>query len=74
MSDMFRIVVSSPPDRERLVAEVWFGGEMVVEINQESDQLRVEIYARESGEPWAVPFAEFIDALNQAKRRLVGPE
>ena len=73
MSDTFRVSVTSPPDREKLVAEIWFGDEHVAEINQEKGELQIEIYARRSDEPWAFPHADYMEALSQARHRLVGP-
>ena len=94
MKKQFYIFVTSPPDREKLVAEIWYGTEgkgysspeealsnpvslsreMVAELNQESGDLQVELYARRSGEPWTFSCEEFLEAMNRAKQRLVGPE
>ena len=72
MSDGFRIDVASPPDREKLVAEVFFDDEQIAEINQETAELQIEIYPRPSGTPWVLSCGDFLAALNQAKQRLVG--
>lgn len=68
----FRITIASPPDREQLVAEVFFGNEQVAEINQDAEDLRIEVYCRPSAAPWVLPFEEFMNTLNQAKVRLLG--
>lgn len=40
----FRIEISSVPDRENLVAEVWFNEVLVAEINQETRELKIEFF------------------------------
>jgi hypothetical protein len=69
-----KICISSPPDREKLVAEVFFGDEQWAELNQESGELRLEIYPRQNGQPWSLDFHDVIDALSQARNRLCGPK
>ena len=72
MKHKHRICISSPPDREKLVAEIFFGDTQWAEINQESGDLQVEFYARPDGEPWQIDFQDALAALNEAKQRLVG--
>jgi hypothetical protein len=67
-----RISIASPPDREKLVAEVLYEDEQWAEINQESGALKLEIYPRRNGQPWAFPFDEAVLALQAAKARLIG--
>ena len=66
-----RICISSPPDREHLVAEIFFGEIQWAEINQEGNELEVEIYPRPDGEPWRLGFAEIVSALDQARSKLL---
>ena len=54
MNKSLRICISSPPDRERLVAEIFFGDEQWAELNQEGTELLFEFYSRQSGEPWSL--------------------
>lgn len=70
MSPIWRITVASPPDRERLVAEIFFGSVQWAEINQERDVLEVEFYPRSDGEPWRVPYEAALAALQGAKQAL----
>lgn len=70
MKSEFRICISSPPDRQRLVAEIFFGSEQLAELNSESDILRLEIYPRQNGQPWQLMFQDVVDSLKQAKNRL----
>ena len=66
-----RISISSPPDREHLVAEIFIGDVQWAEINQEGEELEVEIYPRRDGEPWRFAFTEMMAMLNDASRRLL---
>jgi hypothetical protein len=72
MKNTHRICISSPPDREKLVAEIFFGDVQWAEINQERDVLEIEFYPRPDDEPWRIDFSSAINALEEAKRRLVG--
>jgi len=65
-----RICISSPPDRQKLVAEIFFGDEQWAELNQERGDLRLEVYPRRDGRPWSLDFQEVSDALSRAKERL----
>ena len=66
------IEIASLPDREQVVAELWFGDEQWAEINQESSKLQIEIFARANGEPWSFDYHEAMDALRRAVMRLTG--
>ena len=70
--DQFRIRISSPPDREKLVAELLVGNDQWAELNQETDELLLEVYPRQDGLPWSLDFEATLEALNAAKKRLVG--
>lgn len=73
MSEEFRICITSPPDREKLVAEINFGNEQWAELNQEDGTLQLEFYPRsKKGEFWQLSFDEVLESLNEAKRRLTG--
>jgi len=70
--DKYRLCLSSPPDREKLVAEIFFGDVQWAEVSQERDVLEIEFYPRPDGEPWRIGFSSAINALEEAKRRLIG--
>jgi hypothetical protein len=72
MSNNYRIWISSPPHREKLVAEIFFGNIQWAEVFQENEDLEVEFYARPDGQDWKVEFIDAVNALNEAKRRLIG--
>jgi hypothetical protein len=70
MSDL-RIDIASPPDREKLVAQIVIGNEQCAEINQENDGLSIEIYPRQDGQPWVLDYGAFLTTLESAKQRLI---
>ena len=72
MSEKMRGCITSPPDRERLVAKISLGNEQWAELNQEGNKLSLEIYPKKSGEYWLLDFEDVMDILVEAKRRLVG--
>ena len=67
-----RICISSPPDREKLVAEIFFDNLQWAEINQERNSFEIEFYPRNDGEPWRIDFQCAIAVLNEAKDKLAG--
>ncbi len=66
--------IGSPPDRRKLVAEIFYDREQWAEIHQEAGSLTLELYPRQDGKPWEFSFDEALNALRHAKRRLVGDE
>ena len=64
------IVISSPPDRKNLVAEIWNNSEHLAEINRESDQYVIEIYPTRSGEAWRLNVDNLIQIMIETKARL----
>jgi hypothetical protein len=72
MGDKHRICISSPPDREKLVAEIFFGDTQWAELSQERGALELEFYPRPDGGPWRIAYQGAVNALDEAKRRLVG--
>lgn len=72
MESRFRISIASPPDRDSLVAEVFFEAVQWAELREEWGKIVVEFYPRPDGEPWLVDFEVTIQALNEANDRLLG--
>lgn len=70
-TDDFQIELSSPPDREKLVAAILVQHHQWVEINAEAETLTLEIFPRQDGQPWVFDLEAALDALQQAKRKLV---
>src|SRR5258708_37791673 len=74
VSNRMKIDIASPPDREKLVAQLSYDSEQWAEINQESTQLTLELYPRRDGQPWEFSFDEAITRLQLARRRLIGDD
>ena len=72
MYDNMTVSISSPPDRERLVADIFIGNEQRAELNQEQEDFELEIYPRQNGQPCSFRFQDVVDALNKARARLSG--
>ena len=72
MTSSLSVDIASPPDRENLVAEVFVGVEQIFELNTESGELMLEVYPRQDGEPWRLSLDALMEALSNAKKRLVG--
>ena len=64
----FNIELSSVPDRENLVAEIWYENKMIAEVNKESENFVIEFYF-----DGKISFMldEFFEVLENAKRRIV---
>lgn len=70
MSKPFRIQVASVPDREDLVAEIWFGSEQVAELRREEAGARIQLYPPRQERWWDFPYSEFLDVLQRAHEEL----
>jgi hypothetical protein len=68
----FHISVGDDPDHEDLTAEIYYKGVYLALISQEQGLNRalIELQSSPDGEVWTLDLAEFVDVLNQAKRRL----
>ena len=67
------IQMTSVPDRENIVAEIWFGNDQVGEVSSDLDgKLVIEIYAHPAGGAWSFDFGEFQLILNRARDNLIG--
>ena len=64
----FNIELSSVPDRENLVAEIWYEKKMVAEVNKEIEKFVIEFYLDEK---ISFMLDEFFDVLENAKRRIL---
>jgi hypothetical protein len=70
VSTAWRITIASPPDRGKLVAEIFFGNQQWAEINQEKGVLEVEFYSRSDGQPWRIALPDAFAALQEAEKLL----
>lgn len=71
MGKVMRISISSPPDREKLVAEILFDDEQWAELNQDGEHLQLELYPCPSAKYWQLDYEEAIAALLEARKRLM---
>ena len=64
----FNIELSSVPDRENLVAEIWYENKMVAEVNKETEKFVIEFCLDEKK---SFMLDEFLEVLENAKRRIL---
>lgn len=64
----FNIELSSVPDRENLVAEIWYEKKMVAEVNKETEKFVIEFCLDEKK---SFMLDEFLEVLENAKRRIL---
>jgi len=64
MKTEFEILITSPSDREYLVAEIWHSNQLILEINQEQGDLCIEFYFKENKK---FNYIDLIEALVAAK-------
>lgn len=76
MSEDYRINIISLPDREHLVSEIFYKGFQWVEINHEDKEMKIQFYPHPNQPHWEFDLDEALEALAEAKRRLVamGPK
>lgn len=65
----FEILITNVPDRNNLVAEIWFNEILVAEINQDKPKLEIEFYLNEKA---SFELNEFMEILEIAKSKLIG--
>lgn len=70
MNDDFEIVIGSAPDRDNLVAEIWFDGEQWAELSNEGGLPLLEIFAARAG-TWSLAPDRVIAAVESAKSQLL---
>ena len=64
----FNIELSSVPDRENLVAEIWYEKKMIAEVNKETEKFVIEFCLDEKK---SFMLDEFLQVLENAKRRIL---
>jgi hypothetical protein len=67
------ITLASLPDRDQLVAELWYDNELWGELSQEMGELELSIYPKPDGQVWQLRTDEVIQALQEARDKLLGP-
>jgi hypothetical protein len=71
LPDKMSVDIASPPDREKLVAEVFYNHAKWAEISRQSGRLTLELYPRQDGKPWSFGYDEAIKTLVCARKRLI---
>lgn len=67
----FTIEIVSVPDRDDVVAEVWWGNDMVAEMRRaENGEFLLDIYPMESHAPWSFELNRWLTALAEAQQKL----
>lgn len=69
------LTITSPPDRERLVAEIWIERIeriQLAEVNMEEGKPIVEIYPRPDNAAWTIDARQLVDVLNRAIKDMEG--
>ncbi len=67
-----KFLITSPPDRHSVVAEVYVGNTQFAELSVEGSSIICEIYPRHNGPPWHFDLTELRQALSKAERKLAG--
>ncbi|CCB88038.1 putative uncharacterized protein [Simkania negevensis Z] len=72
----FRITIASLPDRENLVAEVFYEGVQWIEISHEVKEMVIQFYSHPSNRYWEFPLDEALNVLEKAKEKMIalGPK
>ena len=63
------IEITSVPDKEQLVAEIWYMDYLIAEINQENNYLEIEFYTTKKNLKFS--FEDFCNAIDIAKNKLL---
>ena len=67
----FTVELASSPDRDHLVAEIWWDDRMVAEVRKSPDGNRyVDLYPAPAHGLWSFRLEEWLEALNVANGRL----
>lgn len=66
----FKIEITSPPDKNNIVAEIWISDNHICEVNKESGYYEIEIYSPMNRKFWTFTLDEFLEVLQEAKKRL----
>ena len=68
----FEITIASLPDRERVVAEIYYDNFQWVEISQETNELLIQFYSHPKQDHWEFQLDEAVTVLQEAKKALLG--
>ncbi|OQY53119.1 MAG: hypothetical protein B6245_23085 [Desulfobacteraceae bacterium 4572_88] len=74
MNRKMTISIASVPDREGLVAELWYDEEQWGEIFQEGDELRLALYPSPNHSFWNFDAEDAANTIQKAKDKLLETE
>lgn len=71
--EKFEILIASLPDREELVAEIYYVHDQWVEISQEPgvEQPIIQFYPPSDKKYWEFPLEDALEALQLAKKKFL---
>ncbi len=67
----FEITVGSLPDKNNLVADIFYENIQVAEISNENKELLIQIYCYKDKDYWEFSLDEFQKVVEKAKQRLI---
>jgi len=67
----FQIQIASVPDRERVVAEIWYENFLIAELNNDSGELKIELYQKGNVSFGSLNYSDFLTALTKAGDKLI---
>lgn len=67
------VEITSVPDRDDRVAELWWGRDMLAELRHEQDGLYVQLYKAPGNDAWDIPYRDLLAGLERAKSKLGKP-
>ncbi len=67
----FEILIADLPDRENLVAEIYYDNMYWVEISKEGEEVMIQFYSHPRQKYWEFSLEEALAALEKAKKRFL---
>jgi len=71
---IIEVIISSPPDRDVLVSELWVGAELLGEVFEEQGTLQLTLYPPQTGSRWSLDARAVLTGLNDAIGALPRPK
>ena len=69
--EKFKIEIASLPNRDELVAEIFYENLQFAEIFYENNKLMIEFYGYEKKDIWLFSFHQIMGILEEAKQKLL---
>lgn len=68
------VIISSPPDRDVLVSELWVGANLLGEVFEEKGTLQLTLYPPQTGSCWSLDARAVLTGLHDAIGALPRPK